>query len=148
MARVKRALPVVVVVAFLLALMYPVALLLGMPLARARMGSVSNWVRETVAALPVADADAGGERLPFGGAGDVDERLAALARGTAVVVRGSEVLAAGVDLADGAAVLPSPLAGPAAELGGHQDGHRIVGQVGEIDHPRVEQQQRHLDARQ
>ena len=117
MARVKRALPVVVVVAFLLALMYPVALLLGMPLARARMGSVSNWVRETVAALPVADADAGGERLPFGGAGDVDERLAALARGTAVVVRGSEVLAAGVDLADGAAVLPSPLAGPAAELG-------------------------------
>src|SRR5690606_42140627 len=45
-ARVKRALPVVVVVAFLLARMYPVALLLGVPLARARMGSVSNWVRE------------------------------------------------------------------------------------------------------
>ncbi|HZW27762.1 MAG TPA: ABC transporter permease subunit [Trueperaceae bacterium] len=113
----RGSLPVVVVVAVLLALMYPLALLLGMPLARERMGNVSNWVRGTVEALPVADATAGGERLPFGGAPEVDERLSSLERGTAVLVRDGRVVAAGVDLEDGAAVLSAPLEGPAVTLG-------------------------------
>ncbi|HEX7040636.1 MAG TPA: ABC transporter permease subunit [Trueperaceae bacterium] len=113
----RRAGPVVGVVAVLLALMYPAALLLGLPLARGRMANVSNWVRATVAALPVADARAAGARLPFGGAPEVDERLAALEPGTAVLVRDGDVLAAGVTLEGGAAVLTSPLDGPAVRLG-------------------------------
>ncbi len=116
-AWLRRAVPVVVVVAVLLALMYPAALLLGLPLARDRMANVSNWVRGGVEALPVADAGASGDRLPFGGAPEVDARLAALEDGAAVLVRDGRVVAAGVALEDGVAVLEAPLGGPAVTLG-------------------------------
>lgn len=114
---VRRFGPVVAVLAVLLALMYPVAILLGMPIARERMANVSNWVRGSAAALPVAEADATGARLPFDGDPDVEERLAGLARGTAVLVRDGAVLASGVTVEEGAAVLPTPLEGPAVRLG-------------------------------
>lgn len=61
-----RAVPVVTVIAAFTLLMYPLALLFGMPLARQRMENLANWVRETSAALPLAqlpqDADAAAER--------------------------------------------------------------------------------------
>lgn len=113
----RRAWPVVCVVAVLLALMYPVALLLGMPLARQRMENLSNWERASVAALPVAEADAGGSRLPLGAGPTVDAVVSGLQRGSAVLVRGEEVLATGVSVEGTEAVLPAPLPGPAVRLG-------------------------------
>ncbi len=104
-------------VAALLALMYPVALLLGMPLARQRMENLSNWERATVAALPVAEADASGSRLPLGSSPAVDAVASGLQGGSAVLVRGAEVLATGVTIDGTEAVLPAPLSGPAARLG-------------------------------
>ncbi len=109
--------PVLVVLAVLLALMYPAALLLGMPLARDRMGSVSNWVRETVTALPVAVAGETGPTLPFGGAPEADERIASLVSRSAVLVQGGRVLSADVRLEAGSVVLGAPLAAPPVELG-------------------------------
>src|SRR5690606_32082719 len=100
---VRRFGPVVAVVAVLLALMYPVALLLGLPIARERMGNVSNWLRGSAAALPVADASASGQRLPFGGDPEVDERLAVLSRGTPVLVMDGRVIEAGVTIEGGEA---------------------------------------------
>lgn len=114
---VRRFGPVVAVVAVLLALMYPVALLLGLPIARERMGNVSNWLRGSAAALPVADASASGQRLPFGGDPEVDERLAVLSRGTPVLVMDGRVIEAGVTIEGGEAVLSAPLTGPAVRLG-------------------------------
>lgn len=58
----KRALPVLVVVAVLAGLMYPLALLFGLPLARQRMENLANWVRVTSTLIPL-------DRLP----GDADE---------------------------------------------------------------------------
>ncbi len=109
--------PVIGVVAVLLALMYPVALLLGMPLARQRMENLSNWERATVAALPVADAAASGTRLPLGSGPAVDAVLSGLARGSAVLVTGDRVVATGVSIDGGDAVLREPLGSRAAELG-------------------------------
>lgn len=62
----RRALPVVVVVAVLTGLMYPLALLFGLPLARQRMENLANWVRVTSMLIPLDrlpdDADAPAER--------------------------------------------------------------------------------------
>ena len=72
--RLRNAIPVVVVLAVALALMYPVALLFGLPLARQRMETLANWLRTTVTALPLAEIPSGaatgadaGARLSFGG---------------------------------------------------------------------------------
>ncbi len=56
---VKGALPVIVVVAVLTALMYPLALLFGLPLARQRMDNLANWVRVTSTLIPL-------DRVPDG----------------------------------------------------------------------------------
>lgn len=42
-----RAVPVLVVIAIALAAMYPLALLLGWPLARQRMDNLANWIKAT-----------------------------------------------------------------------------------------------------
>lgn len=82
---VRNALPVVVVLGVLLAAMYPVALLFGLPLARQRMENLNNWVRATVSAAPVADL--GGDLvLEFGdtsppGAADLGSSAAVDAEG-------------------------------------------------------------------
>ncbi len=112
-----RSWPVIGVVAVLLALMYPVALLLGMPLARQRMENLSNWERATVRALPIVDAGATGARLPIGSGPAVDAVVAGLDDGSAVLVRGDLVVSGGVRIEDDVAVLAAPLAGAAADLG-------------------------------
>ena len=105
------------VVAVLLALMYPVALLLGMPLARQRMENLSNWERATLAALPIADAEASGDRLPLGSGPAVEAFVSGLEGRSAVLVRGQEVIASGVTAEGAEVVLPRALGAPAAELG-------------------------------
>ena len=72
--RLRTIVPVVVVLAVALVLMYPAALLLGRPVARRHMLNLSNWLRTTVTALPLAQLPAGadegaeqGARLSFGG---------------------------------------------------------------------------------
>lgn len=101
--------------------MYPVALLLGMPLARQRMENLSNWERATLTALPIADAEAESDRLPLGSGAAVDEFISGMAARSAVLVRGQEVVASGVTLEGQEAVLPTPLGAPAAELGAPLD---------------------------
>lgn len=70
--RLKNLWPVLVVVVVAAALMYPLALLLGLPQARLRMENYANWVVTTsrdrpLAVVPsdVSGARAGGEPLQF-----------------------------------------------------------------------------------
>lgn len=116
--RVMAVLPVVVVVAVLVLLMYPVALWLGLPLARLRMENVANWVIADSAPQALAEAPAdpaaglpAGTRLEFG-AGitphDPDRTL--------LVYSGAPVPATfGVE--QDAVVLQQPVAGPTLEWG-------------------------------
>ncbi len=68
MKSLRRAFPVVVVIAATIALGYPLALLFGLPLARQRMESLSNWSKATVTAMPVTEVPPRGEGavLPTG----------------------------------------------------------------------------------
>src|SRR5690606_13197010 len=130
--RLVAALPVVVVLAIAFVLMYPIALWLGLPLAKLRMDNVANWVTVTTAphALAEAPADptagaAAGASLAFGGA------PANLSSERAVLTYGGQPLAARFGLEDGVAVLRSAIPGPlfawGAELTGPLDtGHVYV----------------------
>ncbi|MBX3140448.1 MAG: ABC transporter permease subunit [Trueperaceae bacterium] len=109
--------PLAVVLAVLVALMYPVALLLGLPLARTRMDNVANWVRATTTPKPLAEAPAdvgagapAGAELRFGGA-------ESLATARSVLVYGDRPVDATYDLEDGAARLRDAVAGPLLEWG-------------------------------
>ena len=80
-----RAVPVLVVIALALAAMYPLALLLGWPLARQRMDNLANWIKATATLAPLADAHpdaaadaAAGTRLRFGTLVDVSDEAAAV----------------------------------------------------------------------
>ena len=68
--RLRNAIPVVVVLAVALALMYPVALLFGLPLARQRMETLANWLRTTVTALPLAEIASSVNETAAAGAGE------------------------------------------------------------------------------
>ncbi len=116
--RLAAALPVVAVAAIAIALMYPLALLLGLPLAKLRMDNVANWVRLVSAphALAQAPSDpaagaAAGTRLAFGGVGPDSSAE------RSVLVYGGEPLNARFDLIDGELVLEDALPGPLLEWG-------------------------------
>ncbi len=109
--------PIVVVLAVVVALMYPVALLLGLPLARTRMDNVANWVRSTTAPRSLAEAptdpSAGapaGAELRFGSA-------EGLTTTRSVLVYGDRPVDATYELLDGTARLTGPVAGPLIQWG-------------------------------
>src|SRR5690606_9937333 len=98
-ARLGRALPVLTVLALGVALMYPVALWLGLPLARKRMENLANWLVTTTAAHPLAavpddpaSGAAPGARLTFGGAAELEAAAGAPER--LVLVKDGAPLAA------------------------------------------------------
>ncbi len=124
---------IAVVLAVLVALMYPVALLLGLPLARTRMDNVANWVRATSTPKPLAaapaDPEAGapaGAELRFGGA-------ESLSTGRSVLVYGDRPVDATYDLEDGAARLRDALAGPLLEWGEALTGPLDTRPSGDVD---------------
>lgn len=125
-----------VVLAVAIALMYPVALLFGRPLAQQRMDNLSNWLRTTVTALPLAvlsagagDGAASGARLSFGGrtqqglVEDLD--IPTSTEPAAVLVFAGQPLDAAFELVDGDVVLAGdigmPLVVPGAFLEGPVD---------------------------
>lgn len=121
----RNALPVVVVLAVLLAAMYPVALLFGLPLARQRMENLNNWVRATVNAAPVADLS-GSTTLEFGGGAspgasdDVEEEGSGVDTAGApvfVLVSGATPLDVDFTLDDRVVTLAQPLSQPLVEWG-------------------------------
>lgn len=144
--RLRDAVPVLVVLAVAIALMYPLALLFGLPLARQRMDTLANWLRTTVTALPLAEVPSGAEagagagaRLSFGGrtqqdlvadlgAPDAEEADAESARSSggaeqaALLVFAGHPLAVAFELVDGDAVLTDPLELPLVELGSGLEG--------------------------
>ncbi len=98
--------------------MYPLALWLGLPLAKLRMENVANWVRITTTphALAQAPSDPGagvaaGTRLAFGGVG------ATLSAERSVLVYGGQPLSARFDLSEGEIVLKDAVPGPLLEWG-------------------------------
>lgn len=134
-----RALPVVVVVAITLALMYPLALALGWPLARTRMETLANWIKATATLAPLAEAPGetgaapgaapgaalegavgvgagAGERLRFGTLVDVSEETAALQvpvdPARAVLVQGGRPVNVGFVVGDGFAAGEIELTAP------------------------------------
>lgn len=54
-----RFVPILVVLAVIVALMYPVALWLGLPMAKLRMDNLANWLVNTTHAHPLRDVPAG-----------------------------------------------------------------------------------------
>lgn len=128
--RLLAAVPIVVVAAVVVLLMYPVALWLGLPLARLRMENLGNWVRVTTAPHPLAvapgDPDAGlpsGARIEFGGA-DAD----ATVERSVLVFEGRPVPTA-FTLEDGAAILHGSVPGPVVKWGEALEGPLDGGQV-------------------
>ena len=66
----RNVLPVVITVVVLVLLMYPLALLFGLPLARRDMDDMRKWLRDTalvtpVRSSPLTDAAAAGARQWF-----------------------------------------------------------------------------------
>ncbi|HZJ10347.1 MAG TPA: hypothetical protein VFD39_11675, partial [Trueperaceae bacterium] len=115
----RNALPVVVVLTVLLAAMYPVALLFGLPLARQRMENLNNWVRATVNARPVADLGDTGP-LEFGSGdpgGAVDASAEVLATDNVVLVRGETPLDVEFALEGASVTLSEPLEEPLVTWG-------------------------------
>lgn len=128
--RLAAALPVVVVLAIAFVLMYPIALWLGLPLAKLRMDNVANWVTVTTAphALAEVPADstagaAAGARLAFGGA------PSSLSSERALLTYAGQPLAARFGLEDGVAVLHSAIAGPLFAWGAELTGPLAAGHV-------------------
>lgn len=126
-----RAVPVLVVIATLLVVMYPLALALGWPLARQRMDNLANWIKATATLAPLADAPvtpaAGastGTRLRYGSLVDVSDEAATaqvpVDPARAVLVRDGRPLSGsddepfrvGEDFAPGEVELIEPLDGP------------------------------------
>jgi len=140
-ARLGRALPVLTVLALGVALMYPVALWLGLPLARKRMENLANWLVTTTAAHPLAavpdDPAAGaapGARLTFGGAAELEAAAGAPER--LVLVKDGAPLAAPFGFDGGELVLEGAVAGPlltwGAELAGPLDEGLAPGAAGHL----------------
>src|SRR5690606_10200859 len=113
--RLRNALPVVVVFAVMLAAMYPVALLFGLPLARQRMANLNNWVRATVEAAALSDL-AGGRRLEFG-TEEVAPDAAGSMRMGGILIKGAAPLDVAYDLDGTEATLAEPLAEPLVDWG-------------------------------
>lgn len=116
--RLAAAVPVAVVVTIVVLLMYPVALWLGLPLAKLRMENVANWVRETTAPHPLAEAPAdpaapvpAGTRLEFGRVGP------AVTTDRSVLVFAGEPLDARFEVTGDVVTLADPVAGPLLEWG-------------------------------
>lgn len=120
-----RVLPILAVLLAAVALMYPLALYLGLPLARLRMENLANWVINTTSAHPLGTAPASGltgapagTRLTFGAfeeLASVDDEAAGV-RATRdvdrlVLVRGGEPVPATFSLDEGGLVLSSPVEG-------------------------------------
>src|SRR5690606_24449469 len=128
-----------VVLAVAIALMYPAALLFGRPVARQHMDNLSNWLRTTVTALPVAvlpvgaDEGAGsGARLSFGARThrDLLDDLATTTgtEPTAVLVLKGQPLAAAFELVDeGDVILAEPIEVPLVESGVLLEGPLVSG---------------------
>ena len=123
----RNALPVAVVLVVLVAAMYPVALLFGLPLARQRMENLNNWVRATVTAAPVADLG-GSSQLQFGGGappGAADELNEAVVEDAEVelparsfvLVSGTTPLDVEFEIDDRLATLSEPLTRPLVTWG-------------------------------
>lgn len=134
--RVRNAAPVLVVLVVAILLMYPVALLFGRPLARQRMDNLSNWLRTSVTALPLAVVPAGAEggaeagaRLSFGGrtqrdlVADLDATVTT--EPTALLVFGGHPLGSEFEMVEGDVLLVDaidrPLLVPGVALEGPID---------------------------
>lgn len=119
------------VVAVLVVLMYPAALLLGLPLAKKRMENLANWVISEATLHPLAAAPTAGEgasagtQLAFASFGEVAEGGSAPAVERLVLVRGNEVQAASFELAEDGIVLSEELTGPFLTWGAE-----LIGPVG------------------
>jgi len=120
--------PVLAVLAVAIALMYPVALLFGRPLAQQRMDNLSNWLRTTVTALPLAElppgaqtGSAAGAQLSFGGRTQrelVEDLAGAAGRElTAVLVTAGRPLDAAFELVDGGVVMSDAIDTPLVVFG-------------------------------
>lgn len=118
--RLLRGVPMLVVIGVAVALMYPVALWLGLPLARLRMENLANWLVTTTAAHPLATAPTGmggaaaGEHLTFGAFHELASLEGGPARdqGRLVLVLGGEPLSAPFRLEGEELVLEGDVAGP------------------------------------
>jgi NitT/TauT family transport system permease protein len=148
-----RAVPVLVVIAIALAAMYPLALLLGWPLARQRMDNLANWIKATATLAPLADAPAdaaadapAGTRLRFGTLVDVSDEAAAVqvpvdpARAV-LVVNGrpltgpdGEPFLVGEDFLPGEVELVATLGGPLLTWGASFEGPLDAAGVGAAGH--------------
>lgn len=120
----------VAVLAAAFLLMYPLALWLGLPLAKLRMENVANWVTVTTAphALAEAPADPGGgapagARLAFGGT------TPALSAERAALAFDGKPLPVRFSVEDGEIVLRDALAGPLLEWGAELSGPELSGHV-------------------
>lgn len=112
----RNAVPVIVVLAVLLAAMYPVALLFGLPLAQQRMENLNNWVRATVSASAVNDLSVT-VRLAFGGGDPAGLGRASASPENAVLIMGEEPLDVVFDLEGDVANLAEPLDQPLVAWG-------------------------------
>ncbi|HET8984750.1 MAG TPA: ABC transporter permease subunit [Trueperaceae bacterium] len=129
----RSALPVLVVLAVATLLMYPIALLFGRPLAQQRMDNLSNWLRTTVTALPLAELPPGSEggaeagaRLSFGGRTQqelvTDLDTTSVAAPAALLVFGGHPLESDFAMDDGDVVLDGAVAGPLVVPGAFLEG--------------------------
>lgn len=114
-----RFLPIVVVLAVIVALMYPVALWLGLPMAKLRMDNLANWLVNTTQAhplqeVPVGNGAAVGTSLRFGAFDELTDVENAAARDSdrLVLVRGGQPVTAGFSLENDAVVIVTAIAGP------------------------------------
>lgn len=137
-AALASAVPVLTVVLVVLLLMYPLALLFGLPLARQRMDNLANWVRATASLIPLAEAPADAaeagvrERLRFFGGAEslaAEDGTVPLGPREAVLVQDGVPLPIDFTLAgddvvfDARALAPlltwtAPLEGPLPDTGG------------------------------
>lgn len=129
----RNALPVLAVLAMAILLMYPVALLFGRPLAQQRMDNLSNWLRTTVTALPLAVLPAGAEvgaepgaHLSFGGrtqrdlVADLD--TTATSEPAALLVFGGQPLESEFEMLEGDVVLTGAIDRPLVVPGSFLEG--------------------------
>lgn len=118
-----RLLPIVAVLLVAVVLMYPLALGLGLPLARKRMENLANWLITTTAVHPLAEAPGGGaagatsgQSLTFGGVAETPDPQRLL------LVRGGQPVGVGFQLQDGAVALQADVAGPLIAWGDYLEG--------------------------
>ena len=163
----SRVLPILAVLAIAVALMYPVALWLGLPLARLRMENLANWVVNTTAAHPLREAPpagatgaAAGTRLTFGAFDELlaidltAETPAASAPAAAapvrdvdrlVLVRGGQPVPADFSLDDEGLVLDSDVEGALLTWGDQLEGPLDDGYVFRFPDPADVTQPIYLD---